>query len=108
MAPANPVTPVSNGFLSRFIGADWLELREGDGDLSFVPAYLYEHVMFASVFGSHSNDCDGFAFSQGRARVRACTFCREREADAAFEVVLPAHRLLFRAGVDNGLGRWKA
>ena len=51
----------------------------------------------ADVFGSEAADFYRFSFPQRRSGLNADALRLERKMDLVFEVVIPAHGLLFRA-----------
>lgn len=75
--------------------------ERGTGHLPPLPTDLYKHVMLAGLFSSHARDLGGFAFPKRSRRVRGYTPRPEREIDFAFQIVIPAHCLLFRTGIDD-------
>src|SRR4051794_39278536 len=57
--------------------------------------------MLARILSGHAQDLGGFTFPERRDRVRGYTPGPERETDLAFQVVIPAHCLLFRTSIDD-------
>src|SRR5664279_2265125 len=57
--------------------------------------------MFARIFHGHAQDLDGLARPERRDGVRGDTPRPERETDLAFQVVIPAHCLFIRTGIDD-------
>lgn len=55
--------------------------------------------MRADVVRRHAHDLNGFTFPERRDDLRSQALRLEREADLAFQVVLPAQGLLFRSGI---------
>src|SRR5262249_49992007 len=87
----NPVMPVADG----------LQLRERNGHLPPLPTDLYKHVMLAGIFSGHAQDLGGFSFPERRDGVCGDTPRPERETDFAFQIVIPAHCLFIRTGIDD-------
>ena len=50
----------------------------------------------------HAKDLDSFTLPEWRDTVRGDALRPERKTDLAFQIVVPAHCLLFRAGIDDG------
>src|SRR4051794_26360901 len=57
--------------------------------------------MLAGIFSGHAQDLGGFPFPKRGDGVRGYTLRSEWEADLAFQIVVPAHCMLFRAGIDD-------
>src|SRR3954451_13174870 len=57
--------------------------------------------MLTGIFGGHAQDLGGFTFPERRDGVRGYTPRPERETDFAFQIVIPAHRLLLRTSIDD-------
>ena len=53
--------------------------------------------------GGHAHDLDGFTFPERRDDLRSQALRLERETDLAFQIVIPAHCLLIRTGIDDSL-----
>src|SRR5215471_20267019 len=58
--------------------------------------------MLAGVLHGHAQDFDGFPLPEWRNGFRCQTSGLEGETDLAFQIVVPAQCLLFRAGIDDG------
>src|SRR6185369_11644816 len=50
-----------------------------------------------------AHDLHGFAFPERRDDLRSQALRLERETDLAFQIVIPAHYLLIRTGIDDSL-----
>src|SRR3954454_11226915 len=57
--------------------------------------------MLAGIFSGHAQDLGSFAFPERRGGVRGYTPRPEWETDFAFQIVIPAHRLLFWTSIDD-------
>jgi hypothetical protein len=57
--------------------------------------------MLAGIFSGHAQDLSGFTFPERRDGLRCDAPRRERKTDFAFQIVIPAHGLLFRTGIDD-------
>src|ERR1700723_4704388 len=102
VAARDPVMPVADGFFGELVGFDGSQLREWYGHLPALPSNLDEHVVLAVIFRPHANHFDGLTFPERRDDICSDTLRPERETDFALEIVIPAHRLLFRCGIDDG------
>src|SRR3954467_1719555 len=80
---------------------DGLQLQERNSNLKPLPTDLYKHVMFAGIFSGHAQDLGSFAFPERRGDVRGYTPRPERETDFAFQIVIPAHCVLFWTSIDD-------
>src|SRR3954465_6390422 len=57
--------------------------------------------MFAGIFSGHAQDLGSFTFPERRGGVRGYTPRPERETDFVFQIVIPAHCLLFWTSIDD-------
>ena len=94
--------PVADGFRGGLVRIDGDQLKKRSGHFPALPTDLHKHVMFTRTFHGHAQDFDGLALPERRTRVCGDAFRRERETELAFEVLIPAHCLLFRSCIDDG------
>jgi hypothetical protein len=96
--------PVANGLGSGFVRIDDGQLGKRDGHLTALPTDQHEHVGGAGVFRRHTSYFDSVSLAERRDDFGSDALGMERESDFVIEIVIPAHRLLFRpVGVHDGL-----
>ena len=100
----HPIMPVANRLGSGFVRIDGGQLGKRDGHLTPLPMDQHEHVGGAAVFRRHTSYFDSFSFAERRDDFGSDALGLKGESDFVIEIVIPAHRLLFRrVGVHDGL-----
>ncbi len=97
VSPVYPILPILNSLLGLLIHLDALQLHQGNGKLALFPLDQHKHFVLTFLCGSHSHDLDLISQVQRRGRAASDTSGRKREMYGVVEIVIPAHRLLFRA-----------
>src|SRR6266571_1442497 len=92
----HPVVPIFNGLLGLLIYLDALQLHQGNRKLTLFPPDQHKHLVHAFLVGSHSHDLDFLSRFQWRNRAANDAAGRKRKLQGVVEIVIPAHRLLFR------------
>src|ERR1700691_5885928 len=104
VALRHPVMPVANRLGSGFVRIDGSQLGKRHGHLTPLPTDQHEHVGGAGVFRRHTPDFDSVPLAERRDDFGSDALGLERESDFVIEIVIPAHRLLFRpVSVHDGL-----
>ena len=104
VALCHPVMPVANGLGGGFVGIDGGQLGKRDGHLTPLPTDQHEHVSGAGILRRHTPHFDSVSFAERRDDFGSDALGLEGESDFVIEIVIPAHRLLFRpVGVHDGL-----
>src|SRR5271170_5002147 len=100
----HPIMPVANGLGSGFVRIDDGQLGKRDGHLTALPTDQHEHVGGAGVFRRHTSYFDSVSLAERRDDLGSDALGMEGESDFVIEIVITAHRPLFRpVGVHDGM-----
>src|SRR3954454_8516313 len=84
---------------SGLTAASW---ERGDGHLSTLPFDLNEHVVLADFFLRQAEHFDSLTLPEWRSCFRSDAVSLKGERQFSFQIVVPAHRFLFRSvGIHN-------